>query len=129
MLTQPHKKKKIFLPLLLLAVAALAVSAWQWRTAMREQDASDAQARMKPKTQESSPLMDFTGLQAQNPDIIAWLTIEELEIDYPVVQGKDNSYYLDHTAENIAKWIVDTVPHCYKATVVESENNEASYEV
>ena len=33
------------------------------------------------------------------------------------------------TAENIAKWIVDTVPHCYRATVIESENNEASYEI
>jgi 6-pyruvoyltetrahydropterin/6-carboxytetrahydropterin synthase len=33
------------------------------------------------------------------------------------------------TAENMAKWIVDTVPHCHKATVIESENNEATYEI
>jgi 6-pyruvoyltetrahydropterin/6-carboxytetrahydropterin synthase len=33
------------------------------------------------------------------------------------------------TAENIAKWIVDTLPFCYKATVIESENNEATYEL
>ena len=33
------------------------------------------------------------------------------------------------TAENIAKWIVDTLPLCYKATVIESENNEATYEI
>lgn len=32
------------------------------------------------------------------------------------------------TAENMAKWVVDTVPHCYKCTVVESSNNEATYE-
>jgi 6-pyruvoyltetrahydropterin/6-carboxytetrahydropterin synthase len=32
------------------------------------------------------------------------------------------------TAENIAKWIVDTIPTCYKAIVEESTNNEASYE-
>ncbi len=32
------------------------------------------------------------------------------------------------TAENIAKWIVDIVPYCYKAKVIESENNEATYE-
>lgn len=31
------------------------------------------------------------------------------------------------TAENMAKWIVDTVPHCYKATVQENENNIATY--
>ena len=31
------------------------------------------------------------------------------------------------TAENIAKWIVDTVPDCYKASVRESEGNVAVY--
>lgn len=33
------------------------------------------------------------------------------------------------TAENIAKWIVDKIPTCYKAIVRESENNEAIYEI
>ena len=32
------------------------------------------------------------------------------------------------TAENIARWIVDTVPNCYRADVQESEGNTASYE-
>ena len=47
--------------------------------------------------------------------------------------------YLDHgylndllpfnpTAENIAKWIVDTVENCYRAEVQESEGNLAIYE-
>ena len=33
------------------------------------------------------------------------------------------------TAENIAKWIVDTVENCYRADVQESEGNIASYEI
>lgn len=32
------------------------------------------------------------------------------------------------TAENIARWVVDTVPYCYRAEVRESENNLAIYE-
>lgn len=32
------------------------------------------------------------------------------------------------TAENIARWIVDEVPNCYKAGVQESDNNIAWYE-
>lgn len=32
------------------------------------------------------------------------------------------------TAENIAKWIVDLIPECYRADVQKSENNIASYE-
>ncbi|MCD8301462.1 MAG: 6-carboxytetrahydropterin synthase [Prevotellaceae bacterium] len=47
--------------------------------------------------------------------------------------------YLDHgnfndllpfnpTAENIARWVCDQVPTCYKVEVKESENNVAVYE-
>ena len=32
------------------------------------------------------------------------------------------------TAENIAKWIVDSIDKCYKAEVQESEGNTAIYE-
>ena len=32
------------------------------------------------------------------------------------------------TAENIARWICDRVPHCYKVDVQESSNNIATYE-
>ena len=33
------------------------------------------------------------------------------------------------TAENIARWIVETVPNCYRADVMESEGNSAAYEI
>lgn len=45
------------------------------------------------------PKIDWQGLQAVNPDIIGWLQIEGTEINYPVVQGTDNEYYLKHTFE------------------------------
>lgn len=32
------------------------------------------------------------------------------------------------TAENIAKWVVDTTTNCYRCDVQESEGNYASYE-
>ena len=32
------------------------------------------------------------------------------------------------TAENIAKWIVDNVPNCWRCEVQESEGNSAAYE-
>lgn len=35
---------------------------------------------------------------------------------------------INPTAENIAKYICDTVPKCYKVTVQESEGNIATYE-
>lgn len=51
------------------------------------------------------------------------------------IHGKlDHKYINDEvdfnpTAENIAKWIVDQIPQCYKAEVQESEGNIAVYEV
>lgn len=33
------------------------------------------------------------------------------------------------TAENIARWIVDTVPNCWRCEVQESEGNIAAYEL
>lgn len=39
---------------------------------------------------------DFTALKALNPDTVGWLCLPGTRIDYPVVQGKDNTYYLDH---------------------------------
>lgn len=35
---------------------------------------------------------------------------------------------MNPTAENIARWIVDTVPNCFRAEVQESEGNIAIYE-
>ncbi len=41
-------------------------------------------------------MLKLEELQKQNPDIIGWLEIENTDINYPVLQGKDNSYYMTH---------------------------------
>ena len=38
--------------------------------------------------------IDFAVLDSQNPDVVAWIQIPGTQINYPVVQGKDNDYYL-----------------------------------
>lgn len=44
--------------------------------------------------------IDFASLQSQNPDVYAWITIPNTNIDYPICQNStDDAYYLDHNAE------------------------------
>ena len=46
--------------------------------------------------------VDFYTLLQENPDVIAWITIPICGINYPVVQGSDNVYYLTHTVKKTA---------------------------
>ena len=32
------------------------------------------------------------------------------------------------TAENLARWLCERIPNCYKVSIRESEHNEATYE-
>ena len=46
------------------------------------------------------PTVDFAGLREKNPDVVAWIQIPALEgVDYPVVMGEDNAYYVSHNWE------------------------------
>ena len=40
--------------------------------------------------------MDFSSLQAINPEIIGWINGKGTRIDYPVLQTDNNDYYLRH---------------------------------
>lgn len=47
----------------------------------------------------SLPSIDFDELEKLNPDIIGWLYCPDTPINYPVLQGADNSFYLTHLAD------------------------------
>ena len=65
------------------------------------------------------------------------LNADGMVVDFKHIKDKIHSY-LDHgnfnellpfnpTAENIAKWVCDQIPECYKVEVEESANNVATY--
>lgn len=58
-----------------------------------ETDNSQVQEENNIKTERMEKLEE---LQKENSDIIGWLQIENSNINYPVLQGQDNSYYMTH---------------------------------
>lgn len=46
--------------------------------------------------------VDFDALLATNGDVVGWLYCEGTNINYPVVQGDDNEYYLGHSYDGKA---------------------------
>lgn len=42
---------------------------------------------------------DWDSLLETNPNLVGWVYVPGCDISFPVVQGKDNDYYLDHTLD------------------------------
>lgn len=52
--------------------------------------------------------INFEELKQKNSDTVAWLKVENTNIEYPIVQANNNSYYLTHNFDkkyNVAGWI------------------------
>ena len=48
------------------------------------------------------PTIDFESLKAINQDFCAWILCPGTNINYPVVHGADNDYYLNHLFTNVS---------------------------
>ena len=52
--------------------------------------------------------VDFNELLRKNPDTVGWIEVKGTNINYPIVQTTDNSYYLTHAfdkSSNEAGWV------------------------
>lgn len=43
---------------------------------------------------------DLNALREVNPDVVGWIYLPGSQVNYPIVQGEDNQYYLEHTWDN-----------------------------
>lgn len=59
--------------------------------------------------------MDFTALREVNDDVLGWILIPDTVISYPLLQGENNQYYLNHTWK---KWT-----SAVGAIFMDSQNN------
>lgn len=65
-----------------------------------DQDAMDDENQTETELQTEADAkndnFDYDSLLAINSDCIGWIRIDGTDIDYPIVQAADNSYYLHH---------------------------------
>ena len=68
----------------------------------------------------------FEELSAINDETVGWLTVNNTKVNYPIVQGKDNAFYLDHDYnkdKNILGWIFMD----YRNSIYNLSNNTIIY--
>lgn len=84
---------------LLLAVSALFVNVYLQHTRTLEEKEYEKLRKETVQTEkktDAQPEHDFAALKKQNEDIYAWIKVEQTLVDYPVLQGKEDNYYLNH---------------------------------
>lgn len=73
------------------AVAAAGIPQW-----IKPPDRSGSSQRSDPYASALAET-DLEALREVNPDVVGWIMIPDTVLSYPVVQGTDNRYYLNHT--------------------------------
>ncbi len=66
------------------------------------------EVKLKDNEEKTEYTIDFSKLKERNADTVAYLKVNNTNIDYVVVKGSDNSYYLKHNfnkENNRAGWI------------------------
>ncbi len=56
-------------------------------------------APVRQTLENSASQIDFAALWESCPDVVGWISLEDSVIDYPVLQGEDNEFYLNHLAD------------------------------
>lgn len=91
----------------------------QYTSRTEEGTAETAEAPGEDPDTVSPPIqVDFDALLAENEDIVGWIYCEGTPIDYLVVQGTDNDYYLRRSYDGV---------HSMAGTIFIDANNQPGF--
>ena len=102
----------LFMVLCLIGLVYSCYKIYNWNNNTNEnkqiKDKIDDSISVDTKEEIPKYKIDWDTIKEQNSDTIAYLKVNNTNIDYVVVKGKDNSYYLSHNFNkeyNIAGWV------------------------
>ena len=88
----------VLIALFVLAAAGFgAYALWDNQNIYQGADA-EVYAVYRPAEEEINGENGLAALRAVNPDVVAWLQVDDTQINYPVVQGEDNNRYVNTDA-------------------------------
>ena len=85
-----------YIVILFLCIAGVYAGYALWDNSQVYAQADDVQAdmlKLKPDIEEGRP--SFEELLAINSDVVGWITVENTNIDYPILQGETNLTYIN----------------------------------
>lgn len=107
--------RAVLVLVLIVSLAMIARTMWERRSANDSHDdaraialpapapgepqapqASTSGSEPEPQPQDELLRLDLDALREVNPEVVGWIQIPGTQISYPLLQGKDNDYYLDH---------------------------------
>ena len=92
------KNKKYIFILILIIISISAFTYYKFHTNKNKNILNDIKIDETQITEiKTERMLQLEELKKQNNDIVGWLEIPNTKINYPVLQTKDNEYYMTHT--------------------------------
>ncbi|MCI8470666.1 MAG: class B sortase [Clostridia bacterium] len=89
-----HYIQIIFIIIFIISISAIAYYFYNMNKNILEDTKIDEEQVTEQRTER---MLQLEELKKENQDIVGWIEIEGTNINYPVLQGTDNQYYMKHT--------------------------------
>lgn len=90
--------QKIFIIIFIISICAIAFYFYNMNKNKGKDILAETNIDEEQVTeQRTERMLQVEELKKENQDIVGWLEIEGTNINFPVVQGTDNEYYMKHT--------------------------------
>lgn len=90
-------KNLILLTLILILVISILIIIFKlWDKNKDNNEINEIIERNSENLDESERITKLKELQKENSEIVAWIEIENSNVNYPVLQDNDNSFYMTH---------------------------------